>query len=541
MSIVCGRNNTVLYAKPDREQVYYPCGATDENTFNDRYQWRLIPCPIPSLFWTAAQCRGSGQFVAQFGSNITGSLGASGEVDYTVQWRFVTQGRNPYFTIINRQTGNSLYNSSGSSLAADNNPSSDKYYWALDAGGEDYSITNLSTSNVVAWNHGKIQALSGGATDANRQWFINATLQSVPSFALINGRTGMALAYVPGGSESVTMDGAFNSYRCHWIFQQVGTDEDDRPIYVIINKLSDNVLNRWRGVGIEALNTGADDRRAQWRLVPCHQRYFAFVNVSGGAYLYDDGNAPGAGDPVYTMTDEDRRCCWTLVSIRDSIYDTIALDSDITDPYQKSHHIVKRAPKKPPKGKGNAKAQPSHIPDNPRITQPSSRAIRDIAERLIGQLDFDRIDDQSARRLASTSRTEVVRDWGIDVPRASQAGWERDGWVRIDLQGTYIDQNGVRVANIQGQWNTETIFHVIVPVGVTFGRQRIRGAMIESLNTTTSVRLDVPNNATAGGSRRPPTTTRRPPGPGAPPAGQYWAAAAFQAAGLVLISLPLLL
>lgn len=241
------------------------------------------------------------------------------------------------------------------------------------------------------------------------------------------------------------------------------------------------------------------------------------------------------------MADEDRRCCWTLVSIRDSVYDTSALDSDITDPYQKSHHIVKRAPKKPPKGKGNAKAQPSHIPDNPRIIQPSSRAIRDIAERLIGQLDFDRINDQSARRLASTSRTEVVRDWRIDVPRASQAGWERDGWVRIDLQGTYIDQNGIRVANIQGQWNTETIFHVIVPVGVTFGRQRIREAMIESLNTTASVRLDVPNNATASGSRRPPTTTRRPPGPGAPPAGQYWAATAFQAVGIVLISLPLLL
>ncbi|KAI6023142.1 hypothetical protein BKA83DRAFT_4627280 [Pisolithus microcarpus] len=295
----------------------------------------------------------------------------------------------------------------------------------------------------------------------------------------------MALAYVLNvTSGSVTTDGAFNSYRCHWIFQQVGTDKDDRPIYAIINKLSDN-------------------------------RYFAFVNVFTGKYLYDDGNAPGTGDPSDAMADEDRRCCWTLVSIRDSVYDTSALDSDITDPYQKSHHIVKRAPKKPPKGKGNAKAQlvvPSEISPNASLVNWIS------IESMI-----------------------IVRDWRIDVPRASQAGWERDGWVRIDLQGTYIDQNGVRVANIQGQWNTETIFHVIVPVGVTFGRQRIRRAMIESLNTTTSVRLDVPNNATAGGSRRPPTTTHRPPSPGAPPAGQYWAAAAFQAAGIVLLSLPLLL
>lgn len=242
VSIVSGRNDTVLHAEPDREQAYYPRGATDVDTFNDRYQWRLIPCPIPSLFWTAVQCRGSGKFLAQSGGNITASDGARGEVDYTGQWRFVTQGRNPYFTINNRQTGDSLYNSSGSSLAADNNNGSDNYHWALDAGGEDYSITNLSTANVVAWNNGSIQALSGGATDANRQWFINASLQSVPSFALINGRTGMALAYVPNvTSGSVTTDGAFNSYRCHWIFQQVGTDKDDRPIYAIINKLSDNV------------------------------------------------------------------------------------------------------------------------------------------------------------------------------------------------------------------------------------------------------------------------------------------------------------
>ncbi|KAI6096533.1 hypothetical protein EDD16DRAFT_1719769 [Pisolithus croceorrhizus] len=457
VSITCGKNDTVLHAKPDREGVYCPRGTTDACTFNSRYQWCLIPCPIPSLFWTAVQCRGSGMFVAQSGGSITASNGPRGETDYTVQWRFVTQGRNPYFTINNRRTGNSLYNPSGSSLAADTNAGSDKYYWSLDAGGEDYSITNLSTSNVIAWNNGNIQALSGGATDTNRQWFINASLQSVPSFTLINGRTSMALAYVPNvASGSVVMDGAFNSYRCHWIFQQVGTDTDDRPIYVIINKLSDNVLGHQGGVGIEALNNDHNDPHHQWRLVPCHKRYFAFVNVSTGKYLYDHGTVPNAGDAVYAMTDEDRRCCWTLVSHRDSVYDTITLDSDITVPYQKSHHIVKKAPKKLPKGKGNAKAQPSHIPNNPRIIQMTNRVLQTIVERLIGQIDFDRIDDQNGRPLASTSGTEVVKSWGIDIPRSIQVGWERDGWVRIDLQGTYFDQNGIRMANVQGQWNNDT-------------------------------------------------------------------------------------
>ncbi|KAI5993276.1 ricin B lectin domain-containing protein [Pisolithus albus] len=76
-------DDAVLYALPDREGEHHPRGATDVNAFNNRYQWRLIPCPVPSLFWTAVQCRGSGKFVAQSGSNITASDGARGEVDFT--------------------------------------------------------------------------------------------------------------------------------------------------------------------------------------------------------------------------------------------------------------------------------------------------------------------------------------------------------------------------------------------------------------------------------------------------------------------------
>ncbi|KAI6118399.1 hypothetical protein F5141DRAFT_1098360 [Pisolithus sp. B1] len=504
VSIVCARNDTVLYAKSDREGVYYPRGATDASTCNGRYQWCLAPLSIPSLFWTV-RVRGSLLLNPVAASPLP--TGARGEVDYTAQWRFVTQSRNPYFTIVNRGTGNSLRNSSGSSLTADNNPSSNQYYWALDGEREDYIITNLSTSNVIAWADGNTQALSGGAMDVNHHWFINASLQSVPSFALINAKTGMALGYVPNvSSGSVMTDRAFNSYRCQWIFQQVGTDTDDRPIYVIINKLSDKVLDHWGGVRIEALDNDPINLHHRWRLVPCHKRYFAFVNVSTGKYLYDDGNAPNVSNAAGTMTDEDRRCCWTLVSHRDSTYDTIALDIDITSPYLESRHIVKRIPKKPPKGKCNAKAQPSHIPDNPRIIQATNRVLRDVVERLIDQLDFDRINDQPSRTLASTSRTEVVRDWRIDVPRPIQAGWECDGWVRIGLNGTYMDQNGVRVANIQGQYNAQTILHVIVPVCVTFGRQRIREAMTRSLETATSVRLDAPENTTASGSKKQPTT-----------------------------------
>lgn len=47
----------------------------------------------------AFQCRGSGKPIAQSGCSIFPSDSAREEVDFTVQWRFVTQGSNPYFTI----------------------------------------------------------------------------------------------------------------------------------------------------------------------------------------------------------------------------------------------------------------------------------------------------------------------------------------------------------------------------------------------------------------------------------------------------------
>ncbi|KAI6034802.1 hypothetical protein EDC04DRAFT_2897819 [Pisolithus marmoratus] len=157
----------------------------------------------------------------------------------------------------------------------------------------------------------------------------------------------MALAYIPKvSSGSITTDRAFNCYQCHWIFQQVGVDMNDQPIYVIINKLSNNVLDHWGGVRIEAPDNNAKNTHHQWRLVPYHKQYFAFVNVSTGKYLYDDGDAPHAGNCVDAMLDEDHQCCWTLMSHWHSIYDTIALNTEITDPYQRSHQVAKRALKK---------------------------------------------------------------------------------------------------------------------------------------------------------------------------------------------------
>ncbi|KAH7888716.1 hypothetical protein F5I97DRAFT_1925251 [Phlebopus sp. FC_14] len=585
ITVVCARDNAVLYAQKDREKMVYVRAAKDASTFGQSYQWCLVPLAAPSLFWTTVQCRGSGKFLYCSNDHVTASDGACGEIDYNVQWRFAAQGRNPYYVIFNRHNGERLCASSNtkSSLTEDNadgdprlyltmgtslevpvdsssnrfhnadgdptmgssqedpeDSSSHRVHFSLDGAGEDYSITNVGTSHVLTYSKGEIVLMRGGATDTNRQWFINSSLQSVPSFAIINGQTGMAIAYVPGvNCESVTTDTTFNSYRCLWIFQQVGTDLNDFPIYVIINKLSDCVLNDNGGTGVEALDADPKDPHHQWRLVPCHERYFAIVNVATGKCLQDDGSPP-EGDRTDAMTVNDRRCCWTLVSYRHSNYDNIANDTDISYPSQKFYNIAKRLPKKHPKGKGNAKSEPSHIPDNPRIRQVDNRVLLDIVERLINQWDIDMIPaSQQAGRPVSTSRDEVLR-WGLNVPRSLQVGWTRDGWIRIDIRGTYDDQNGVRVANIQGQWNNDTIFHIIVPTGVNFGRARIRQAMHESLRTGSSVRLDVPDNAKAGGTKKPPSTTRKPPGPGAPPSSQLWLVTALSYLTLTSMGLMLL-
>jgi hypothetical protein len=201
-------------------------------------------------------------------------------------------------------------------------------------------------------------------------------------------------------------------------------------MYVIINKLSDNVLDHWGGTRIEALNDDPNDPHHRWRMLPCHKRYFAIINVSTGGYLYDDGTAPNAGNSVDTqMTDEDRRCCWTFVSHRDPGIDTISIDPDLSQPYQKSHLRVARSPGGK-KGKGKTKSSVDHIPVNPRIERNLHNVIRRILEHFIGQWEEDQLaTNTQARQYASVDRREV-EGWGIGivVPQALVQGSDRNGW-----------------------------------------------------------------------------------------------------------------
>ena len=229
----------------------------------------------------------------------------------------------------------------------------------------------------------------------------------------------MALAFVPGATQgSVVTDSTINSYRCQWIFQQVGVDSEERPVYSIINKLSGNVLN-WNGSNIEALDDNSGEPHRRWRLVPCDRRYFAIVNVATGQYLSDDGKGPASNN--------ERKNCWTLVSRRELGKVIIAIDPDVSQPHRESHHLYYRRAAGGNKGKGKDKCNPDHIPRDARIRKVSEPAIVDIFGRLIAQWVENQLPmNIKPRQFASAEQAEVAK-WEITVSAEIRKAWLRWG------------------------------------------------------------------------------------------------------------------
>lgn len=340
-----------------------------------------------------------------------------------------------------------------------------------------------------------------------------------------------------------------NDWTNQWIFQNLSGTDTDSPKYAIINKVSGTVLDHWGGERIEASNDDTNDQHHQWKLLPCPcgDNYFQIQNVSTGHYLEERvDNVPNA-TATDTMnmnnpTATDQAQCWELVSNRMQAIDLITLDDDILQgmlPYVQPsdadtlrHRIVERAPGKDKKGKN----KDQHKPQNPRLLRDVSPFILNIFGRVIDEWVEDRLPTtvQAGTRV-STNRREVEVNWGIAIPRSLQTGSERDGWIRIDIQGTYETSPGNRVANIQGQWNNDSVFHVIVPLGVNVGREVIRGAMRRSLAEHTSITIEPANSKPPSGGKKPNTTPPPPPGPGGAGNGWVYSAAVFTAVALSIL------
>ena len=329
----------------------------------------------------------------------------------------------------------------------------------------------------------------------------------------------------PEGDITTTAD-TIDSFTDQWLFENLNADATGDPVYAIISKISGNVLDHWGGRRLAAYNDDTVDRHHRWRLVPCPcgEAYFQIANVQTGRFLEErttgSPNANATGPAQHPPTDEHRAQCWELVTARYKGFDLFIMDDDVlrgvppylqtNDSSELEHRIMKRSPGKEKKGK----KKDAHIPQNPRLLTDFSPVIGDIFRRVIDQWEDDVI--QTTARpgtRVSTNRTEVERDFRITIPPALRRRADEAGWIRIDIQGTYLDTSGQRVANIQGQWLESSVFHVIVPVGERVGRDIIRRAMRQSLEEHTSVIVQRSNSTPPAGGSKPGKKPPPPPGP----------------------------
>ncbi|KAL5530935.1 hypothetical protein ACEPAG_3811 [Sanghuangporus baumii] len=553
VKIVSALSNTVLSvsegAKSGTVQIDQDKGDNDQT-------WRLQPYPFPSVYWSTLQNLQTGTFLKQNGSLVSPSSGMANAVDYSVQWRFLPDKTQPHhYTIINRATNQVIM---GKDLpptvaAVDDSQKGQYGLWALELAGDGIGIINTTTIGALDHFGGglTIEATpNNGISNTYHQWLAVQVSDSLPSFALVNNRTGSSLMFKSAtdqGGVVMSVD-TVNDWSNQWIFQNLSGTDSDSPIYAIINKVSGTVLDHWGDVRIAAENDDTSDTHHQWKLLscPCGENYFQIQNVATGHYLEEREDGVPNAKATDTMdmdnpTDTDRAQCWELVSNRLQDIDLVTLDDDVlqgTLPYLQPdnadtlrHRIVERAPGKDKKGKDKS----AHKPQNPRLLRDISPFILNIFGHVIDEWVEDRLPTtvQAGTRV-STNRREVENRWNIAIPRSLQVGSERDGWIRIDIQGTYETSPGNRVANIQGQWNNDSVFHVIVPLGVTVGREVIRGAMRRSLAEHTSITIEPANSKPPSGGKKPNTTPKPPPGPGGSGNGWVYTSAVSVASALTL-------
>ncbi|UNI25034.1 hypothetical protein JDV02_010743 [Purpureocillium takamizusanense] len=528
------------------------------NHDNSSQAWRLHQQPLPSVYWTTLQNLKTGKFLKQSESTVSPSSGMENALDYSVQWRFVPDGTRPHhFSVVNRATGRVLLATKESPIVVATSDRKDAgALWAVEAAGDGIAI--VSTQTVGALDHyGGGDAIeahpNNGITDPYHHWINVQVADRLPSFALINSRTGHCLAFKPDtkpGSVVMSTD-SLMQWGSQW-YLDIVLGEDDSAIYAIINKASGTVLDHWAGERIEAQDDDTSDPHHQWRLIPCPcgENYFQLQNVGTDRYLEERVDKVANATATTPMNPDspehnDQAQCWELVSARVGGFDLIDIDDDVLqrilmylqpgDAKALKHRIVKRAPGKGKKGKNKN----AHIPQNPRLLRNFPRTVGLIFQHLINDWVEDRLPTtvQAGRRV-STTPNEVQSRYNIDVPRSllrEGQGADRAGWMRIDIQGTYTTTPGHRVANIQGQWNTESLFHVIVPLGVHVGAETIRDAMRRSLETGDSVIIARENSTSPAGGSRPGTIPRPPPGPSGG-SGNGWAylgAAILAAASLL--------
>ncbi|EMD34360.1 carbohydrate-binding module family 13 protein [Gelatoporia subvermispora B] len=513
--------------------------------------WRLHQYPFVPVYWTTIQNLKTGTFLKQTGIVVGPSSGATSALDFSVQWRFVPDRTQPHlYRIINRATGCVVLGKCSSpSVAAAEQSQVWGDLWAIERAGQGIAIVNTLTGGALDHCDGgsTLGALPcNGTADPHRQWVTVQVSDRVPSFALVNSRTGRSLTFKSSSAEQgvTTTPGAVDDWSNQWHLENLsGLDGTDSPNYGIVSKVSGTVLDHYYAERIEAYSDVVNHPYHQWQIIPssCGERYFQVVNVATGRLLEErETGTPNAN--ATNLTDCDRAQCWELVSARLGDFDLITADDDVLQllfPYVRpdiaselGRHILQRAPGLEKKGS----RKDAHIPKNSRLLQDVAAEITGALEYAIGKWTDDSLQplDVQAGTRVSVTRSELEANTHLMLPRDLRPGSNVPGWIRIDIEGIYESSPGLRVANLKGWWNNQSVFNVVVPIGAAIGRQIIQDAMRLSLRQHTSVIVEPTNSKPGDGGAKPGTKPAPPPGP----AGAHGNGWVFSAAALtpVLVS-----
>ncbi|OBZ65879.1 hypothetical protein A0H81_14194 [Grifola frondosa] len=138
--------------------------------------WRLHQYPFPSLFWSTIQNLKTGTFLKQDSSTVSPSSGARNALDYSVQWRFISNPTQPHhYSLVNRGTGWVVVGrkTSPTVTAANSSQGENGGLWARERAGQGMATVNTETVGAIDHYAGgsTIEAYPNNGTDnPYHQW-----------------------------------------------------------------------------------------------------------------------------------------------------------------------------------------------------------------------------------------------------------------------------------------------------------------------------------------------------------------------------------
>ncbi|PGH20833.1 hypothetical protein AJ80_03460 [Polytolypa hystricis UAMH7299] len=276
-----------------------------------------------------------------------------------------------------------------------------------------------------------------------------------PTLAIINYKSERCLSVTSGPAAkalTTTDGGSTDDPTNHWVLENPAYDGDaNREFRTIRNMASRDLLGHADGEVILLPSEAATDHSVQWRIIPTTNLagVFYIANSQSGAYLEEPESGtltaavPTKVDPI-NLIESEGPYSWKFVTLK-------AASGNITP-----------------------------IWDTKR--KDAERAMR----FLIGQWIESKMkkNGRPPGRMLTVSRAEAEEN-GFDMGVTN-------GNVRIDLQGYFTRGKGKKAivfANVQGQVDDKTVWHVNIQTEVVWGVKTIQKAMTNSMEKVCTVEL----------------------------------------------------